>query len=95
VPRWGEFLVTPENRFAVRSAQRVLRALRSKSRRVAFACPLYWHGTHGTGKTTLANELLTQASGLPGTKLLRSIGVADWPRDEQTLTELQGVMICS
>jgi chromosomal replication initiator protein len=91
LPRWGDFLVTPENRFAVRSAQRVLKALRSDSRRVAFACPLYWHGTHGTGKTALANELLSQVAMLGSTKLVRTVALAEWPRDQKALTELQGL----
>ena len=91
MPRWGDFIVTPENRFAVRSAQRVLRALRSDSRRVAFACPLYWHGTHGTGKTTLANELLSQVAMLGSPKSVRIIALAEWPREQKALTELQGL----
>ena len=83
--------MTPENRFAVRSAQRVLRALRSGSRRNAFACPLYWHGTHGTGKTMLLNELLSQSSMLALQKVVRIVQVAEWPRDAKALAELQGL----
>jgi chromosomal replication initiator protein len=89
VPRWGDLLITPENRFAVRSAQRVLRALRSGTSRVAYACPLYWHGSHGTGKTSLANELLRQVALLPGIKQLGLVTFAEWPRDPKELRLLQ------
>lgn len=78
--RWGQFLVLPENRSAVRAAKLLAKALLA-GRRPPFA-PLVLHGPPGTGKTHLAATLAARLADGPEVVTARTVAAGDLARDE-------------
>ena len=80
---WGGYLVLPENRSAVRAAQRLLQSLAKPLARCPFACPLVLHGPTGTGKTALLQSLVKQILELPEARTVRQLPSCELPRASQ------------
>lgn len=77
-PTWGSVTVFPENRSAVRAAQRIA------SGRQSAASPLVLHGPPGVGKSAIAGTLLREFLSSPVGHTARQIAAAELPRKSRT-----------
>lgn len=86
-PRWGDFVVLPENRAAVDAAKTIAEDLRSG--RPAAVVPVVLHGPPGTGKTHLCTTLVREAC--EGSATARAVAAGDYARATAGDEEQNGV----
>ena len=91
---WGEFVVLPENRSAVRAASRVAAAFTRVTGRIAFACPFVLHGPPGTGKSALVQQLLRHVITSAEPRTGRMLPAAELPRASDDTNDLADLQAC-
>jgi chromosomal replication initiator protein len=87
---WGDLLVLPENRSAVRAAERLAVALLKDVRRTRIGRPVVWHGPTGCGKSALVRSLVRVVVGGESARTVQVVSAAELPREPGELTELKG-----
>jgi chromosomal replication initiator protein len=80
---WGELVVLPENRSAVRAAVRLVDGRRT-------AHPLVLHGPPGTGKSAVVQTLIRQVVGAAEPRTVQALPAAELPREAGELADLRG-----
>ena len=86
---WGELLVAPENRSAVRAAERLVAAL-GRRPRVRFARPLVFHGPTGCGKSAVVRGVVRRVVEGDESRTARVVAAGELPREPDELTDLRG-----
>jgi chromosomal replication initiator protein len=86
---WGELLVLPENRSAVRAAERLCVALLKQEKRIRSARPVVWHGPTGCGKSALVRSLVRAVVGGESARTVQVVSAGELPREPDELTELK------
>lgn len=86
---WGDLLVVPENRSAVRASVRLLSALERETCGPRFARPLVLHGPTGCGKSAIVKALVKAVSQSEPPRTARVVPAAELPREPLDLTELR------
>jgi len=80
---WGDVCVLPENRAAVRAAQRVAAG------RTSAPSPLLLHGPPGVGKSAVVAALVAEYLNSPAGHTVRHIAAAELPRKSRPGTEAE------
>lgn len=86
---WGEFVVLPENRSAVRAARRVAAAVVKPGRRTAVVSPLVLHGPPGTGKSAVVQVLIRQLIESSDARTVQAVPAAELPRAAEDMADLR------
>jgi chromosomal replication initiator protein len=94
--QWGELLVLPENRSAVRAAARIARTLERPAGRTSSGNPLVFHGPPGVGKTAILQELVRRVIATAEARTARVLSATEFPRasSEETGDELADLRTC-
>jgi chromosomal replication initiator protein len=85
---WGELVVLPENRSAVRAARRVANALAKPDARRP-VCPVVLHGPPGTGKSAIVQTLVRLVVGAAESRTVQALPAAELPRAAEDLADLR------
>ena len=86
---WAGLLVVPENRSAVRAAQRLATAFRKEACGPRFARPLVFHGPTGCGKSRLVRGVVSQVIGGENPRTIQVLPCTDLPREPDELAALR------
>ncbi len=88
---WADLLVVPENRSAVRAAERLVTAFRKEACGPRFARPLVFHGPTGCGKSALVRAVVSQVIAGEQSRTVQVMASAELPREPDELTALRSV----
>lgn len=80
---WGRVIVLPENRSAVRAAQRLANG------RLSAASPLLLHGPPGVGKSAVVTTLVSAYLDNPAGHTVRQLIAAELPRKSRTTPDAE------
>jgi chromosomal replication initiator protein len=87
---WDDLLTLPENRSAVRAAERVVRGLQRPSGRTTAASPLLFHGPAGVGKSAIVQAITRRAMRILPARTVRLLPATQFPRaSDESPEELQ------
>jgi len=82
-PSWGAIRVLPENRAAIRAAQRIAAG------RASAPSLLLLHGPPGVGKSAIVSALVTEYLDSPLGHIVRHISAAELPRKSRPATDAE------
>lgn len=85
---WADLLVVPENRSAVRAAERLVGAFTRDGCGPRFARPLVFHGPTGCGKSVIVRGLIRQVIEGDTPRTAQVMPAAELPREVEDLAEL-------
>lgn len=88
---WAGLLVVPENRSAVRAAERLVAAFRTPSCGPKFARPLVFHGPTGCGKSAAIRGVIRTVIAAEGSRTVQAVQASEFPREPDDLAALRGV----
>lgn len=84
-------LVLPENRSAVRAAERLVATFRKEACGPRFARPLVFHGPTGCGKSAVVRGVIQQVIAGEHPRTVQVLASAELPREADELTALRDV----
>jgi chromosomal replication initiator protein len=84
---WGELLLAPENRSAVRAAERLVNALAKE--RTRFARPLVFHGPTGCGKSALVRAVVRRVIDGERSRTAQVVPASELPREASEIADLR------
>lgn len=86
---WEDLLVTPENRSAMRAAERFVEALTQSARNDRHPCPLVFHGPTGCGKSAIVKGIIRRVVTWNQPLTVQSLPAMELPREPDELSDLR------
>lgn len=93
---WGELIVLPEQRSAVRAAERFAAVLTRPTPRTRSNNPLLLHGPPGVGKSAVVQTLVRRVTAAADTRTVRVLTATEFPRasSEESGDDLADLRTC-